>query len=169
MLELSGFQVALILLGGVWGALGITVNIFTILNERRDLVLRITERKARLSAAQEMVLFYNDWMPLWIGSCLFLAFVSSMFYLLPDLITCKANGSMSLADPQHVREHIRVACRLATALAGFGFIADVTSGVSDIRSMRSAMSNHLRSAKSLKSRPFLRRHESAKSHAAEGR
>jgi hypothetical protein len=169
MLELSGFQVALILLGGVWGALGITVNIFSILNERRDLVLRITERKARLSTAQEMVLFYNDWIPLWIGSCLFLAFVSSMFYLLPDLITCKANGPTSLADPQHVREHIRVACRLATALAGFGFIADVTSGVSDIRSMRSAMGNHLRAAKSLKSRPFPRRHESAKSQADEGR
>ena len=146
MLELSGFQVALILLAGVWGALGITVNIFSTLNERRDLLLGITERETRLTAAQEVVLFYNDWIPLWMGSCLFLAFISSMFCLLPNLLVIKAHSAMPLVD-QDVCSHIKTACWLATTLAGFGFIADLVAGISDIRSMRSAIRSH-RSAKS---------------------
>jgi hypothetical protein len=110
MLELSGFQVALILLGGVWGALGIIVNIFSLLNERRDLVLRITERKAKLSADQERVLFFNDWLPLWIGSCLFLAFISSMFYLL-----CRRLPSKS-ATASRPRVDLPLALRASVSL-----------------------------------------------------
>src|SRR5436190_14010736 len=98
------------------GSDGITVNIFGILNERRDLLLGITEREARLTAAQEAVLFYNDWIPLWFGSCLFLAFISSIFCLLPTLIITKTHDTI----PLDVCDHIRDACWCATALAGFG-------------------------------------------------
>ena len=56
------------------------------LNKQRDDVLDISERQIKLNNAQKKVLIYNDFLPLSIGTCIFLICFSIIIFTSPFII-----------------------------------------------------------------------------------
>ena len=133
--DLQTLGLPLVLLGSLWGAVGVVLNAFGVINERRDLMFKLLDEcglcEGRTLGPVEIYL--SNLLPLSTGLCLFLLIVSYVMLSIPRY--------MNIEDEQYARR-MRFVSRFIASLPLFAFFAFLTGGAFDVYTLITRLYTH---------------------------
>ncbi len=147
-------EVVFLILAVLWGGFATVINAFQWLNARRDIVLGITPTQKPVNRAIGNMILYNDWVPMMIALGLFHVLVGLSVFFAPDLIAAEPDksviapvASQGAGIVQASRDGNGDAAIIAitysslglTAIAAFGLLATLVTGLGDFKAMRAAI------------------------------
>jgi len=121
--EASGLDklgVPIVLLSATWGGFDVVLKSIEMQNHYRDTVTSLANR---VTPEEWMTIFWSDWLPLWIGTTLFLFIFTIVIWQIPGILRPTSHGYA-------LQKRL---CRIATALPAFAFCGSFIGGIVDIR------------------------------------
>lgn len=130
--DLQSLGLPLILLGSLWGAVGVVLNAFGVINERRDLMFKLLDECGPCPdrTLGPVELYISNLLPLSAGLCLFLLIVSYVMLSIPRY--------MSIEDEQYARR-MRFVSRLIASLPLYALCAFLIGGMFDVYTLFSRL------------------------------
>ena len=123
--DLQTLGLPLVLLGSLWGAVGVVLNAFGVINERRDLMFKLLDEcgscEGRILGPVQI--YVSNLLPLSTGLCLFLLIVSYVMLSIPRY--------MKIEDEQYARR-MRFVSRLIASLPLFALCSFLIGGMFDV-------------------------------------
>jgi hypothetical protein len=123
--DLEKLSVPIVLIGSLWSAMGVVLEFFKIINERRDLVLTLIEKCGKCVAhpLRPLVIYWTNMFPLSLGVFIFLIIMTGVLIKIPTFIT--------FADGQFAAKLQTMAYIIAIPLA-FAAVAFLIGGIFDL-------------------------------------
>jgi len=115
-----------LLLAAIYSAFGIVLQAYNLLNGRRDLILGLGVNHAPQSQAAANVVLNDDYVPLWLGLCFFIAIFAGIMFVVPRFVT----------KNQHLSRKLKTLRRLCIALPISGFFAFLIGGYYDYAAIK---------------------------------
>lgn len=87
--DLEKLGVPIVLIGALWSAMGVVLEAFKVINERRDLVLNLIGEcgKCTLQSLKPLIIYWTNMFPLTIGLVIFLIIMTGVLIKIPTFIT----------------------------------------------------------------------------------
>lgn len=123
--DLQTLGLPLVLLGSLWGAVGVVLNAFGVINERRDLMFKLLDECGRCEGRTlgPVQIYMSNLLPLSSGLCLFLLIVTYVMLSIPRY--------MNIEDEQYARR-MRFVSRFIASLPLFALFSFLIGGVFDV-------------------------------------
>ncbi|MDK2593592.1 hypothetical protein [Pseudoalteromonas obscura] len=116
--------IPIVLLSGLWGVFEVILKAFELLNKSRDLFLKITpETQATFGKLTPKLIFWNDWLPLWVATVAFLGLFALVMIKIPNFVS---------PDTPIIQKNVKSICYTASTLPAFGCLGFFIGGISDI-------------------------------------
>lgn len=122
--QLSKLGLPVVLLGAIWGAFGVVMQAYNLIDNRRDIAfsIKIAHQASPMEIANAYHVFWFDWFPMWIGTLWFCLLFTVVIAMIPKFL---------IAD-KPVGKDIKLICWLSATLPGIGVIAILYCGLADI-------------------------------------
>ena len=119
------FALLIAIFVGLYTSYGTVGKMWCDLNQCRNTCLQDGKDASKNLAVRKLI-YYNDWLPMWVGLLAFLILFTGLLIALPLIV----QGSDA-----HMRHNLRFACWSATFLPIGGFIGFLLGGIGDIKSI----------------------------------
>ncbi len=116
-------QVMFVVVAGVWGSFGVTLQAFRVINERRDIIYHGQHGRLTLTVAQRVRMYYSDLIPIHVAVGVFMFVMMFVFLSLPDF------------SPAADQDALRRICRLAALVPGSSMLGYAAFGIFDVASV----------------------------------
>lgn len=121
---LERMGIPLVLFGSLWGAVGVVLEAYQVINERRDEIFNLIET-CGVCAERIMtphIVYWTNLLPLSTGLVLFLLIVSWLMLCIPKFVQ---------TDDQHFIRQMRFLSRFVASLPLFALIGFLGGGIFD--------------------------------------
>ena len=125
--ERLGLGIPIILLSAIWGAFGLVLKVFELLNATRNQVLLMKADEEYDLGWSALV--WNDWLWLWMGTCGFLVTITGILLYMPKFFSGVKEIDVSL------QRKTRILCYTVAALPGFSALGFFIGGALDLIQM----------------------------------
>ncbi len=147
-------EMVFLILAVLWGGFATVINAFQWLNARRDIIVGITPTQKPINRAMGNMILFNDWVPMIIALGLFHVLVGLSVFFAPDLIAAGPDKSeiasvasqgvwIVQASQDGNGDATIVAITYSslglTAIAAFGLLATLVTGLGDFKAMRTTI------------------------------
>jgi hypothetical protein len=130
---MSELQIALLLEAATWGSFGVTVSVFTTINQKRDLILRGRDKDNIYHLDHRKLMFYSDLIPMQAGISIFMGVFAIILLSLP-----------SLAVEGTDTRRLELLCNLASLVPISGLMGYTLGGFRDIFTVGAVLSRRKR-------------------------
>jgi hypothetical protein len=141
-MEVDKLTIVLVLLAAIWGGMAQVMGIIKWRNEIRDRVLGVGQPVSNtlIGSTHAKLLLWSDYVPIWVGTVLFLGLFAATFWSLPSILTDKQ---------VQLKEWEFWLTRGAAIFTSFGLLADLVAGIVEVLRMR----EHIRSLEHTEKKP----------------